>query len=235
MREMTEEEERLRNVLRHFTCTENYRTLSRVCIKGGFAYASDGRIAVKWEMDDPPEDDVLDGFPVDRIDKILNDAMPPESWCRMDMAKCSEVEKLFLEEYREERSKAVSDNRDRYKRCCCPSCGEDLCWDAHSDSLVEESEMESPDIPTVRDITYPVRFVFGEEPQEKTYVNFGFILTVVKTLGEDVMFGQERAQNDKRLRLIVFKSKDGKASGVLMPLRVEGADGSEHEIRMVQA
>lgn len=232
---MTEEEERLRNALRHFAATDDYRSLRHVGIKGGFAYASDGRIAVKWKMDYPPEDYLPDGFPADKIDGLLEEAMPPESWFRMDMVKYAEAEKPFLEKYRKERNEAVSGERDRFKRCRCPSCGEDLCWDAYSDILIEESEMGSPYIPTVRDIIYPVRFVFGEEPREKTYVNFGFILTVVKTLGEDVMFGQERDQNDQCQGRIVFKSEDGKASGILMPLRVEGADGSEHEIRMVQA
>lgn len=208
--------------LRHFAASKERKTLSKVCVKAGCAYVSDGRIAVKWQFAKPEdvEDDVPEGYPLDRMTKIIAGAGSAESWHRIEMPYYRAAEKPFLEEFSKERAKSEREDRDRYKQAMCPCCNEDLYWDTWADKLVKEDEKEAESPMKPRDHYFPVVLVFGEGSEKKMLVNFGYLLTIVMALGYDLLFGMESCKNGDKPKLL-FRSKDGSVEGVLMPLRVE--------------
>lgn len=223
--------------LRHFAALPERKTLSKVCVKAGCAYASDGRIAVRWQFAKPEdvEDDVPDGFPLEIMTRIFAKSWSDESWHRIEMPYYREAEKTFLEEFRKARAEIERVDRDRYKKVVCPCCNEDLYWDTFYEKLVKEDEMEVASPMKPIDHQFPVVLVFGEGFEKKMLVDFGYLLTIFMALGDDILFGMQHVKNVDTPNLL-FRSKDGSIEGVLMPLRV--VDDSDlkgkHEIVMVR-
>lgn len=222
--------------LRHFAASKERKTLSKVCVKAGCAYVSDGRIAVKWQFAKPEdvEDDVPEGYPLDSMQNILSATGSAPGWHKIEMVCYRSVEKLFLEEFKKERIKSEREYRDRYTRVTCPCCNEDLYWDTWDcGKLVKEDEKEVASPMKPRDHQFPVVLAFGEESQKKMLVNFGYLLTIVTALGDDILFGMESVKSGDTPKLL-FRSKDGSIEGVLMPLRVVGDFDlkGKHEIVM---
>ena len=223
--------------LRHLAAPPERRTLGKICVKAGCAYVTDGRVAVKWQFAAPGavEDDIPDGYPLDSMTKIIAEAGPAERWHKIEMPYYRAAEKPFLEEFSKERAKSEREASDRYKQVVCPQCNEDLYWDTWSEKLVNEYDMEVVSPMKPRDHLFPVVLVFGEGFEKKMIVNFGYLLTIVMALGDDILFGMESVKNGDTSKLL-FKSKDGSIEGVLMPLRAVGESDlkGKHEIVMAR-
>lgn len=223
--------------LRHFVA-EYHKTLSKVCVKAGCAYVSDGRIAIRWQFTKPEnvKDDVPKGYPLDSMTKIIAEAETAERWHRIEMPYYRAAEKPFLEEFNEERAKSEREYRDRYKRTVCPCCSEDLWWDTWIDKLVKEDDKEVASTMKPKDHQFPVVLVFGEDSEKKMLVNFGYLLTIVMALGNDILFGMETCKISDTPKLL-FRSKDWSIEGVLMPLHVSSDFDlkGKHEIVMACA
>lgn len=229
----------VRNRLRHFVDWDEIRSISKICVKDGCAYATDGRVAVRWRFADcgDAENDEPDNYPTDRVDSIIGEGKNLPCWYRIDMTHYGREKTPFLEKYENERAKDQREASERYKLVQCPSCGDYLYWDTWEDKLVEDSELEVAPPLNPRDMVFPVSLVFAGDCQERILVNFGYLLTIVMALGEDILFCVNNKKDlGQDVQRLFFRSADGSVNGVLMPLRVDGSEhDKKHEISMVRA
>ena len=201
------------------------RTICRVRTKGNFAYATDGRIAFRAEMDVPDKDD-CEEFPVKAIDEFAGIVLGHSDWRTIDSEAFNEMCEGFNKALTDYIKEQEADIRDRYIRKECPCCRADVYWDRDNQELVELENIDEVDS-SPGHVDYPVRIVFGENWEIP--VNLGYLYLVKKAFGDDVVFAAEVVEKSGISRL-VMKTIDGKSTGVLMPLRVVGDEKSTDRV-----
>lgn len=212
--------EEAKEKLAHFKIRDGSSTcLAEVRPNGNFAYASDGRIAFRASVDHEVDKD-SDSFPFKQIDELVQCVDGASQWMAMDREKFMEVGKLFLQALRDYEVEQRRDIRERYKRCNCPRCGEDLYWDNDCDKLVEQKDLEQVDHNPIN-VDFPVRLNL----QDGMYLDvaFGYLYLIVKAFGKEVLFSHEIVKEGDISPLLV-KTSDGAVKGVLMPLRATEED-----------
>ena len=204
-----------------FADRDTARALSKVVVKDGFAYASDGRLGVKVKVDGQCEDDVPENWPVKPLGDIIEGAFNPDpKWFRIEGDHLREmVNKLVVK-----RNDLVKDNerdmRDRYKEVVCPECGRCLYYDKNEEKLVGEKD-ELDDV-QFHEVRMETALVFGEGGS-RLPVGFGYVYEILSRIEGScggVMFAKEDMAGKKRdICKLLFRSGDGSVMGVLMPLR----------------
>ena len=209
--------EEAKDMLAHFASKDSNRSINKVRTLGKMAYATDGRIAFRAELDSEAEPDV-DGFPVKAIDELMEcvDAVCDKDWMAMDWDKFMKVGEMFLQAFRDYEVGQRDDIRRRYRRCKCPCCGNYVYWDDDCDDLVELEDVEDVDSHPAH-VDFPVRLNL----QDGTFLDvaFGYLFLIRKAFGEEVLFSREIV-NDGDIARLLLKTKNGEVKGVMMPLRI---------------
>lgn len=214
--------EEAKKLVRMFADRNTARTLSKVAVKNGFAYASDGRVGVKVKVDGQCEDDVPESWPVKALDGIIEGSFDPDpKWFRIEGYHFQEMVKNLVEKRNDLVSENERDMRDRYKDVICPECGEHLYYDENEEKLVDEKE-ELDDV-LFHDVKMGTVLVFGKE-ESRIPVGFGYVYEVMSKIEGacgGVLFAKEDVSGKKGdvSSKLLFKSEDGSVRGVLMPLR----------------
>lgn len=197
------------------------RTLSKVAVKDGFAYASDGKLGVKVKVDSQCEDDVPENWPVKPLGDIIEGSFnPAPKWFRIGGYHLQEMVKKLVEK----RDDLVRDNerdmRDRYEEVICPECGSCLYYDKNEEKLVDKKE-ELDDV-LFHEVNMETVLVFGEGGS-RIPVCFGYVYEIISRIEGvcgGVLFAKEDMSGEKNdICKLLFKSEDGNVHGVLMPRR----------------
>lgn len=213
-----------------------------VAVRGGKAYATDGRMAVEHVLEGEAADS-SGNYPFDAIVKFLSLGDNAE-WYKSASTDIECFEKKMMEIRREADAERRQHARDRYEACRCPSCGADLFWDEDMERLVDEDGREENEFADFRDYDLPVNIPFKDGDIN---INFAYLEQFMKVFGRDVQLaiaydGETKEEHYKRLML---KTGDGLTRAILMPLRacghkdfkpsdvlhvfaVEGTDGSSN-------
>jgi len=221
---------------------ESEKGIGLVAVRGGKAYATDGRIAVEHVLEGDAEDS-SGAYPFDAIVKFLS-LGDNVKWYKPAPTDVESFEKKMVEIRREADAKRRQHARDRYEACRCPNCGADLFWDEDFERLVDEDGREANEIADFRDYELPVNIPFKDGDLN---INFVYLEQFMKVFGRDIQLaiaydGEAKEAYYKRLML---KTGDGLTRAILMPYRAwpekdfkssavlhvfaaEGADGSSN-------
>lgn len=191
--------------LKPFVSTNEYPNhIKAVAFADGYGYSTDGRIAVRVEI---PADHtaVPQDFPLDSVKNIICDGIDKvQQWHLMDMAVFMELAEEFKAKYDSRVGEDRSDFRNRYTEVRCPCCGSYVYWDSDFERLVEDKEEYKVKAPRDMDIQAFVKF----DDDLAGIVNFGYIYSIVKALGAELLWGCKK--NGNASSYLVFKSLDGK-------------------------
>jgi hypothetical protein len=204
--------------LDNFKSRDKSRTILKdVHLNGNFAYVSNGRIAFRASVDHEVDKD-SDGFPFKAIDEFAQCVDGAIKWMEMDLDQFMKVGEMFLQALRAYEVEQSNNIRSRYKRCQCPSCGDDVYWDDDCDELVEFEDLEDVDSHP-SSVYFPVRLNL----QDGMYIDvaFGYLYLIRKAFGTEVLFSKEVLKKGGLPRLFI-KTSDDSVKGVLMPLRETG-------------
>jgi hypothetical protein len=197
------------------------KTLSKVAVKNGFAYASDGRLGVKVRVDGQCEDDVPESWPVKSLGDIIEGSFNPDpKWFRIGGDHLQEMVKKLVGKRNDLLRENERDMRDRYKEVICPECGSYLYYDKNEEKLVDEKE--ELDGVQFHEVKMETLLVFGEGGS-RIPVGFGYVYEIMSRIesacGGILFAKQETDGKNGDIRKLLFKSEDGSVTGVLMPLR----------------
>ena len=209
---MSNEEQQMKR-LEAFACENKDRSISTVVIKDGVACVTDGVFCMKERLDGEFSDIVTreDGrvIPVDRMMMLASLPDSAKKWYVLEADK--KIEDDFCEQYRAERAENRASYNNRYKHLVCPSCGDEVWWDSWNEKIVDETEPFC-DV-RIQSVMKPVSVRFGDE--KELPVNFAYLFLVMKLYGDiEVSFGEEDGMD-----IMFFRTKDGRMSAVLKPLR----------------
>ena len=210
-----------------FVCREQRRSISTIIVKDGIAYATDGRLLVYEKLDEPHEDVVKreDGETL-LVDSVIAFCKYPQNakkWYSISM-DTKWIDDILSEKFKAEVQLNDRNYREHYKLVRCPKCGDDIWFDTFEERLIDMPEPK--DVIEIRDVRVNAHIVLGDNDIS---VNYAYIFLLTK-MYEGVMFSCGYVkENDKTI--IFFRTKDGKAGGVLMPLYVPEGDTLGHEIR----
>ena len=187
--------------------------LARVDFKGGFAYATDKRIAVRVQtytiQENPSED-----YPFEKLDEIVSKVDSTDSWFKIDKDKFEGLTKIFLEKVASEAEENAYENSGRYVSVDCPHCGEPVFFDLEKNILVEEMERAPFDLKIV---PFYGRLKMGEK---HVNIGFGYLYTACRSFDEEgLMFSVVKGQDN--IDWLAMKTANGLAKAILMPLTVE--------------
>lgn len=206
--------------LENFVRNGKVRTIfSDVHLNGNFAYATDGKIALRASVDQEVKKD-SDDFPFNRIDDFVQLVYGASQWMAMDLDKFTEISGIFLKAWTDDQINQRKEITGRYKRLQCPCCGGEVYWDKHFDVLVEFDDLEEVDY-NPANLYFPVRLNL----QDGTYLDvlFGYLFLINKAFGTEVLFSKEVAKEGDISRLFI-KTSNGEVKGILMPLRATEDD-----------
>lgn len=198
------------------------RSINHIVTKGTFVYATDGRIAFRAEVGEVPDNS--EGFPTQAIDDYADIVKGSTGWMELDWAQFDKLCEGFMKALSDYIKEQESEIRKRYIRTYCPTCGGEMYWDGYMQKLVGIDEIEGADH-SPGHVDYPVILNLQEVSgcKMRLLVNFGYLYLVRKAFGQDVVFSCEVVKSSGIARLLM-KTKDGKYHGIMMPLRIEGAD-----------
>ena len=199
---------------------KGYEALHKVAIKDGFAYATDGRIAMRVRVQtidgdcDASHDSVPEDYPIDSLDTYMKN-LPSHGWRRIavDGDNWRRLTTKLENTVKRKRNEAERERHDRYVMERCPCCGEYVYYDKEEERLVEEQDIEEAENIDWRDVDIPVEVDLGNET---VFVNFGFLWEAKQILG-----GIEVCKGGDRM--IGIRLGDG--IGVIATLRAEEIDG----------
>lgn len=204
---------------------EYRRALGKVVTKDGIAYVTDGRVGFLYkddagELAASPEEH-LEEYPVVSLARIVDKSVGDGEafgWrvlCHGEEGKTiADLEKKFAEAYQNAKVDARRSFRSRYTEVSCPCCGATLYWDSDDDRLVSEEwlDEDKPEDVTFRDVSIPVWVEFGGE---RVLVNYAYLHVIGQVFGDLLMSHDGDGK-------IVFRSRDGRVKGTVMPLRCSG-------------
>ncbi len=204
-----------------FADRDTARILSRVAVKNGFAYASDGRLGIKVKLDGPCEEEVPESWPAKALDDIIEGSFNPETkWFRIGGDHLQEMVKKLIGKRKDLVIDNERDMRDRYKEVVCPDCGSYVYYDKNEEKLVDEKD-ELDDV-QFHEVKMETRLVFGEGGS-RIPVGFGYVYEILSRIEGTcgcVLFAKQDTDGKKgEISKLLFKSEDGSVRGVLMPLR----------------
>lgn len=210
-----------------FVHREQGVSISTIIVKDGIGYATDGRLLVYEKLDEPHEDVVTreDGkiLPVDRVIAFSKYPQNAKKWYSISM-DTKRIDDILSEKFRAEVQLNDRNYREHYKLMRCPSCGDDIWFDTFEERFTDEPEPK--DVIEIRDVSVKAHIVLGDDDIS---VNYAYIFLLTKMYeGVEFSCGYVK-ENDKTI--IFFRTKDGKAGGVLMPLYFSEGDSLGHEIR----
>ena len=190
------------------------RSIKNIAILDGFAYATDGRIAIKMKLGDLRRNEVPNNYPIDKLKSILNDADECNATNVIADEDFKPIDDGFMQYARGERNQHNRDYLERYKAMVCPCCGGTVYFDNEKDKLLEE--MEPQDKFDIRDVRKSIELDFGDE---KVYVGMSYLHMIIAVFNNDynLRFAPCKVNDEKR-KLLCFKSTDGDLTGVLMPM-----------------
>lgn len=210
-----------------FVHREQGVSISTIIVKDGIGYATDGRLLVYEKLDEPHEDVVTreDGkiLPVEKVIVFSKYPQNAKKWHSISM-DTKWIDDILSEKFRAEVQLNDRNYRERYKPMRCPSCGDDIWFDTFEERFTDKPEPK--DVIEIRDVSVKAHIVLGDDDIS---VNYAYIFLLTKMYeGVEFSCGYVK-ENDKTI--IFFRTKDGKAGGVLMPLYVSEGDALGHEIR----
>ena len=163
--------------------------MSTIAIKNGYAYASDGHIAVRCRVEmpdgqpcDSTYDDCPKEYPIEPLGMLL-DGTTVKKWMVLPTESqdwYSLVEELE-KEIEKKKAKAVEERESRYKPEECPCCGETIYYDKSEYKLVNEEDVPNPEDIDYRATLIPVEVVIDDE---SVVVDFGYLWAVYTVLGK---------------------------------------------------
>ena len=189
-------------------------SIKNIAILDGFAYATDGRIAIKIKLGDLRRNEVPNNYPIDKLKSILLEADECNASGVITEEDFKPIDDVFMQYARGERNQHNRDYLERYKAMVCPCCGGTIYFDNEKDKLVEE--MEPQDKFDIRDVSKSIELDFGDE---KVYVGMSYLHMIIAVFNNDynLRFAPCKVNDEKR-KLLCFKSTDGDLTGVLMPM-----------------
>lgn len=190
------------------------RSIKNIAILDGFAYATDGRIAIKMKLGEQHPNEVPNNYPIDKLKSILNDADECDASGVITCENFKLIDNNFMQYARDERSRHNRDYFGRYTAMVCPSCGDTVYFDSEKNKLVEETEPQ--DKFDIRDVSKSITLDFDDE---YVYVGMSYLHMIMSAFTKDynLRFAPCKV-NDENRKLLCFKSTDGDLTGILMPL-----------------
>lgn len=213
--------EKAEEKLKCFMSGEERASIHAVVIKGGHAYATDGRILVRIKLDGEVGDRIPESYPKS-FENVMSEAYFGDDWFTIDHGQFVEQAKVLMKKRNDQIEEDRRDYRDRYKEAVCPECGSVVYFDKYSDSLVGQREEFA--YAEMRHVQFPVWFVFGSYT---CYANLGYVATVIREFGEDAMFAVNPTDKQGKLS---FKKDD--MHGILMPLRTDGSINDDNQVKI---
>lgn len=221
---MTAEE--AKEKLAHFASKDrNRQGLLGVHFNGDRAYATDGRIVFRADVDSKTEKD-SEVFPFNPIDEFVGVVENASRWMSMDWDRFMKIEEVFLSAMRDYKVEQRSEFTSRYNHAECPCCGASLYWDGELDELKEFEDVDQVDY-NPANVDFPVRLNLHDG--YSIHVAFGYLYLVRKALGTDVLFSKEPVKEGYTPRILI-KTVDGSVKGMMMPLRTDNGFVGKGEI-----
>lgn len=188
------------------------KCLKEMAIKDGVAYVSDGRIALKFALNERSEDSVPAGYPIESINEYLKKVEKSDKWFDLDSDDVALLLERFADRFKDQVDEDDLKYAGRYQELECPECGETVYYDNWNFELVDAKEARvSTDS---RDVEFPVQVILGDR-----LVNVAFpYLNILGSLGNNNLeFSAEDVRDKAKLYI---RTKDRRLHGVLMPLLI---------------
>lgn len=193
--------------------------LEKVAVRGQKAYVTDGAIGIVVKLPDPQVDDVPVDYPLDNLAEIINEAKPCTAFKFLNAAKFLDVDNAFSFKLAELREDARREFEDRFKRCFCPHCGNDVYFDEDTEYLFDEEDVQEQSEIGEMDVNLSVPIRFSDAKSDWCIlVNFRYLHVLCDIYGRHgVRFALGENRGGKRV--LCFESEYGSMKGVLMPVR----------------
>lgn len=203
-----------------FTSRVSSRSIRNIAILDGFAYATDGCIAIKIKLGEQHPNEVPNNYPIYKLKSVLDDADQYDASGVITDKDFKPIDDGFMQYARGECIQHSRDYFERYTLMVCPCCGVTVYLDHEKNELVEE--MEPQDKFDIRDVRKSIALDFGDE---KVCVNMSYLHMIIAAFNKDysLRFAPCKVNCENR-KLLCFKSTDGDLTGVLMPMYcIDGA------------
>ena len=219
---MTDKTRDTKEALKPFVRKDGFGSTKEVAIAGGYAYATDGRVAVKVKIDEGQPDDLPKDFPLKSLTDIVEDA---KSKANLRYKLSRDRIASYIEDYKADFKKWMQkEQRDRrqwrldLEEATCPCCGASLYIDG--DRLLTEDELDEEEEeysikPEWHE--WPVLLRLGRAEGDMAHFQFRFIKDLLDLSPEWKVGGVDRNE-DGTIKMLYGESADGEKQFVMMPL-----------------
>ena len=228
---MTDKTRDTKEALKPFVRKDGFNSVSEVAITGGYAYATDGRVAVKVKVDEELPDGLPKDFPLKSLNEILDDA---KSRANLRYKLSRDGIAAYIEAYKADFKRWMNKERETRRLwreglevAKCPCCGAYLYIDG--DELLTEDELaqkEKEDAINPEWHEWVCLLRLGEGDGNTAHFQFRFIKDLLDLSPEWKVGGVYRNE-DGTINMLYGEATDGEKRFVVMSMVISTSSKKE--------